>query len=76
MERTKCEGMIKELIKFNFDSFVFKLTGDRKIKVFINENSIGFTGGSVWFGRNGVQTTIDYRVIERISINDIEMEME
>ena len=63
MERNKCEGIINELIEFNFDSFIFKLTGDRKIKVIINENSIGFTGGYVWFGRDGIQTTIDYRGI-------------
>ena len=76
MERNKCEGMINELIKFNFDSFIFKLTKNRKIKVIINENSIGFTGGYVWFGRDGIQTTIDYRIIEDISPSEFDMEEE
>lgn len=74
MERNKCEGIINELIKFNFDSFIFKLTKNRKIKVIINENSIGFTGGYVWFGRDGIQTTIDYRIIESIIPSEFDME--
>lgn len=74
MERNKCEGMINELIKFNFDSFIFKLTKNRKIKVIINENSIGFTGGYVCFGRDGIQTTIDYRIIESIIPSEFDME--
>ena len=40
MERNKCEGMINELIKFNFDSFIFKLNKNRKIKVIM----IGLVG--------------------------------
>ena len=76
MERNKCEGIINELIEFNFDSFIFKLTKNRKIKVIINENSIGFTGGYVWFGRDGIQTTIDYRIIESIIPSEFDMEEE
>lgn len=44
-----------------------------KCEGMINE-LIEFTNGYVWFGRDGIQTTIDYRIIEDISPSKFEME--
>ena len=70
MERDKCEAIINEIIKFNIETFVLKLSSNRKIYVDLTKYSIGFTGSYLWIGRDGVKTTVDYRVIERISFYD------
>lgn len=70
MERDKCEAIITEIIDFNIETFTLKLSDNRKIHVDLTKYSVGFTGGYVWIGRNGVKTTVDYRVIESICFYD------
>lgn len=68
MEKEKFEKLFDQYIHDGFGKFDIELKDGRVIPFNDEKNSYIFNNGYVWIGGNGLMITIDYRIINSISI--------
>lgn len=68
MDKDYFKELLEKYIKEGFPKVEFELEGDRSIFFDSDKYRYIFKTNVFWFGRNGVETTIDYRVIKAIVI--------
>lgn len=68
MDKDYFKELLEKYIEEGFPKVEFELEGDRSIFFDADKYRYVFQDNVFWFGRNGVQTTIDYRVVKAIVI--------
>lgn len=68
MNKEKFQELFTKYVEDGFDVIDIELTDGRVLFFNNKQYNFGFSNGEFWYGRNGVHTTVDYRVINSLAI--------
>lgn len=68
MGKEELKELLEMYVASGFDRVELELTGNRVITINLSNYKYGFNTRCFWFGGDGVNTSIDYRVIKSVAI--------
>lgn len=68
MEKEELKELLEMYVTSGFEYVELELTGNRVVTINLDKYKYGFNTSYFWFGGDGVNTSIDYRVIKSVAI--------
>ncbi|MFR5263972.1 hypothetical protein [Clostridium sp.] len=68
MEKEELKELLEMYVTSGFERVELELTGNRVITINLDKYKYAFNTRYFWFGGDGVNTSIDYRVIKSVAI--------